>query len=507
MALTLTIGGDDFMPQYKTNSAIIGEVLQHRGNTLTLMLTKKASQDAPQEGEEIIFKDGSRYLFGGYVTRIDPIEVGEGQLFIYRITATDYTYILANKSAQRAYTNQTLKYIVEDLLDEYVDSGYGLTKTGIQTGPTLETIAFDHINLRTSFEKIARETGYEFWISYDKVVNFKPKDYDTAPEQITDTSDNFSDINIQYDTSQVRNSIVVKGGLEETSAYFQQTIVANGVAREWILREKPTAVEYIKLNTVAQDFGEDPNDDEAGNDFMFGKEEKYIREIGTTTVDTDEIEVSYKYEVPVIILLENATSIARMKSLEGGDGLHSYTIVNDQIKSKEEARQRAQKELLEYANPLVNAIFTTTSLLLGSGSIFCPGQALTVDLPSWGIDNDSDRPTQYLIQAVTIEVLQDDATIYYKYTVRFGGRVLDTLAFLENLAIKEEQSVIEEIAIIKGITEPIKIIETIERDPNLKTISEEITVDETISKINQTPPFEYGPAGSPQGVWNEAEWG
>ncbi len=66
MALTLTIGGDNFLPQYKTGSARIVDQLQNRGNTFTLELTRKTWQDAPQEGKEIIFKDGSRFLFGGF---------------------------------------------------------------------------------------------------------------------------------------------------------------------------------------------------------------------------------------------------------------------------------------------------------------------------------------------------------------------------------------------------------------------------------------------------------
>jgi hypothetical protein len=492
MALTLTIGGDNYLPQYKTNSARINEVLQHRGNTLSLELVKKPSQSAPQEGKEIIFKDGTRFLFAGYVTKIDPIEIGEGQLFVYRIEAMDYSYILGNKSAQRGYTNQTLKYIVEDLLDEWVDPGYGLTTTEVQTGPVIDTVLFDHVDLRTAFEKLAKLSGYEFWISYDKVVNFKPKDYDSAPESITDSSNNFESINIKYDTSQVRNSIVVKGGREETSAYFQQTIVCDGVAREWLLREKPKTLEYIKLNTVTQTVGVDPldNDTEASYDFLFNFQEKFIRcsSAQATPALGDEIEVSYKYEVPIITLLSNATSIATMKAIEGGDGVHAFTIVNEQIKSKAEARKRALKELAEYANPLVNGIFVTTSLMLGAGSIFSPGQALAVNLPSWGISVDK----RYLIQAVSIQIFQDGTDIFYKYTVRFGGRVLDTLAFLESLATKEEPGLISELDTIKGITEIITVTETIERDPNLKTLTETVTISEDLGKTNFTPPFKWG---------------
>ena len=105
----------------------------------------------PQEGQEIIFKDGSRFLFAGFISRISPVEVGEGELFIYRIEATDYTYVLLNKNAQKSYENRTLKYIVEDLISTYVDSGYSITTTNVDTGPTIDTIAFDHINLKKCY--------------------------------------------------------------------------------------------------------------------------------------------------------------------------------------------------------------------------------------------------------------------------------------------------------------------------------------------------------------------
>ncbi len=237
--LTLTVGGSNFLPQYKTNSAQITDQLQNRGNTLKLQLTKKAAQTAPSEGEEIIFKDGSRFLFGGFISRVQPREIGEGSLFIYDIEATDYTYIAINKSTQITYDGQTLQYIVADLVSEYVDAGYGLTTTNVDVGPTISTIAFNHITLRKAFEKLAAVTGYEWWIDYQKDIHFKPPDASAAPETITDSTNNFSEINIDVDVSQLRNSIVVKGGREETSAFFQQTIVGDGEAREWILREKP----------------------------------------------------------------------------------------------------------------------------------------------------------------------------------------------------------------------------------------------------------------------------
>lgn len=506
MALTLTIGGSNFLPQYKTNSAKIKETLQHRANTLTLQITKKSGQSAPEEGKEIVFKDGSRFLFGGFITRVEPAEIGEGQLFIYRVEATDYSYILINKNAQKVYTSQTLSAIVSDLLSTYVDSGYALTTTNVETGPTIDTISFNHISLRKAFEKLAKISGYEWWIDYEKDVHFKSKTTDAAPESITDSSNNHESLNIDTDASQVRNSIIVRGGKEETSTYFSQTIEADGVAREWILREKPTDVQYVKENTVSQNYGEDPNDEETGNDYMYNKAEKYVRVVSgdpTPTAGTD-IEVSYKYEVPVIVLLQEPASIAAMAALEGGDGLHEYTINESSIKSKAEARQRALKELIEYGNPIVNGYFVTRTGLLSAGSYFAPGQELTVNSPSWGISTD----TKYTVQEVVITLVEDGSTIEYNYSVRFGGRLLDATAFLESLAAKEDPVfATEEVDTIKAISEEVTITEDITRDSLLKEIDETVTVSEVISKVNNTPPFQYGAGGSPQGVWGASEWG
>ena len=506
MAITLTIGGADFKPQYKTNSARIIDTLQHRGNTMTLQITKKGAESAPSEGSEIIFKDGARFLFGGFISRVEPIETGIGELFVYQVEATDYTYILINKNAQSTYASQTLAAIVSDLISTYVDSGYGLTTVGVETGPTIDSIAFNHITLRKAFEKLAKVTGYEWSIDYEKDIQFKATDSVAAPEEITDTSSNHESLSIKTDLSQVRNSITVRGGQEETSTYYEQEIEADGTAREWILQQKPTDIQHIKETDVAQNFGEDPDDEETSNDYMYNKAEKYVRVVDADPTPSSGtiLKVSYKYNVPVIVLLQNSASKAAMAALEGGDGLHDFTIVEQSIKSKAEARQRALKELGQYANPIITGHFQTRTGLLTAESFFEAGQEVTINSPSWGISTN----TKYLIQEVITTLVEDGSTIEYNYLVRFGGRLLNATSFLESLAGQEDPLLAtEEVNKIQAITEEVKIAETIERDANLQTISESVTVAENVSKVNQTPPFEYGPAGSPQAVWNRSEWG
>lgn len=105
---TLVIAGVDFLPQYRTGSVHIRETVQNKSNVMNLDIIVKPSQSVPREGSEIVFRDGVRYLFGGYISRIQPTETGEGQLFSYAVEASDYSYILNSKVARRAYTNKTL---------------------------------------------------------------------------------------------------------------------------------------------------------------------------------------------------------------------------------------------------------------------------------------------------------------------------------------------------------------------------------------------------------------
>lgn len=514
MALTLTIGGTNFLPQYKTNSARITERLNNAANTLRLeVVKKKGSGSVPSEGQEIVFKDGSRFLFGGYISLVDPTETGEGEQITYSIEATDYTYILINKMAQKSYEDKTLAYIVNDLLSTYVDSGYAFTDNNVETGPTISTISFNHISLRKSFEKLAGVTGYKWYVDYEKDVHFFANDSTLAPEDFTDSSDNFYSVDIAIDTSQVRNSIVVRGGREETSSSFSQDFAGDGEAREWILREKPKTMVSIEENISgggfsSKAFGVDPIDDDTGYDYMFNYQEKYVRATATTTTLTtaDVLRVTYNYEVPVIVKLRSSTSINSMKALEGGDGIHDHIINRPDVTSKAEAREIALNEIEEYGNPLLTAVVKTRSGLLSSGSIFKTGQVVTVNLPTWGISSD----TQYQIQQVEVSLSEDGSNIEYNYVVTFGGRLIGIREFLEGLA-GEEKVILdtEEIDRIEAFEDVIPVTESIGREPNTESENAEVSFSESTTDTEVTPPFKWAPYSSPATLsakWNKFEW-
>lgn len=504
--LSLTIGGVDFLPQYKSGSAQITNQIQNQGDWLLLTIIQKKGQSAPSIGSEIILKDGSEFLFGGFVSKLSPTEYGVGEMIQYTVEATDYTYLLVNKTAQKSYANETLHDIVIDLLSTNVDSGYALDTTNIETGPTVTTIAFNHISLRQCFENLAKLTGYIWWVGYDKKVYFiNPSLAANVAEMMTDSSANHESVAITIDVSQLRNDIVVLGGVQESSNYTQ-TILGDAHAREFFLLYPPKETVSLTLNGVSKTFGIDPSDDETLFDYMYSPDRGSIRSSSgsTTLTGTDVLVFVYTYEFPVIVELNNATSIAAMKVIEGGDGVHSYTINDSTILSQTQARERAQKELDEFSDPVLSGNIKTRTGLLQAGTVFAAGMAIIINMPSWGIVTN----TTYIIQKLVTTLDESGDAIEYHYNITFGGRLLGVVDFLQALATPEDPLDISgEVITIHAIDESISVIETISKNAHLHSVSETVSIAETINQSKTTPPFKWAPSGTKKGVWNESEWG
>ena len=84
---------------------------------------------------------------------------------------------------------------------------------------------------------------------------------------------------------------------------------------------------------------------------------------------------------------------------------------------------------------------------------------------------------------------EDGGNAEYTYQVRFGGKLVGVQEFLESLAAEE------------GDVTDVDVILTIE-----STSDSFVTDDDPATHAILTPPFKYGPSGSPVGKYNMAEW-
>lgn len=471
--LQLTIAGVDFLAQYVSGSVHIREMIQNKSGVMNMNIFVKQGQPVPLQGSEITFSDQTRRLFGGYVTRITPVELGKGNYFTYNVESSDYSFILGNKVARRAYTNMSLRDIVLDLMDTYVDSSYGFDMTNVATGPMITSIIFDHISIRKCFEKLSKSTGYIWYVDYFKNLYFTTQTIAPAPEAIKDSLSNISQVNIAYETTQVRNKVIVIGSNkgEASNAPTVQQFVSNGIDRIFALDDIPASLSYIKLNGVSQNFHVDS--EQIASDYaVYSVSDIYVRLADSAVTPTlgDVIEISYYPFVAIIAERMDEDSINFFSALDGGDGVWDYTIKDQSITTKQEAAERALQELSEFADPLVKGIFTTRTSLLSPGTVFQVGQALTVNLPTYSINTD----TTFLIQEINITMAETDDRIEYTYVIRFGGRLAGVQEFLESLASTAEEA-------IDAVD--IKTIESL--------ADSEIAEDSNLSYIKQTPPFKY----------------
>ncbi len=492
MAKTLTIAGSNFLTYYKTSTARIRETLR-KTNVMNMEIVTKSISNAPQEGSEIVFKDGSRFLFGGFISRVQPLETGKGQLFNFEVEASDYAYIFNSKIARRAYTNQTLAYIVTDLMGEYVDASYGFDLTNVQTGPIVESISFNHISIRACFEKLAKTTGFVWWVDYEKKLYFQTNTTSTAPETVTDSSGNISSVDIAYDTSQVRNSVIVIGNSEgvESLVTITQTFTGDGDTRTWQFETTPSTISGITLNGVAKSIS--PIESAGATDyFIYSASQLYLQvsAANPTPAIADSIVITYYNKLAIITQLRDVDSIAFFEALDGGDGIYEYTIKDTTILTLDEAAARAQQELEQFSMPLVEGkIVTRSGLLASPTNVFKPGQVLTVNLPTQGLATD----TAFLIQEVGIEVL-DGSSSEYIYTIKFGGKIVGIQEFLEMLAAQQSDGTSiddnpEEILTIEGVSDALEMSDT----------------DTPASMSKDTPPYHYT-STTPVGKWNLSEW-
>ena len=490
MAKTLTVAAVNYLPKLRTSSVRITEQLRKTG-VMSFLATTDNIADAPGEGSEVVYKDDTRFLFGGYITKVTNDELGIASQYTHSVEVSGYDSIFNNKIIARGYTDKTLAYIVADIITDFVGASYGFNVTNVATGPTIETISFDHISVRDAFKKLEKLTGYIWWVDYEKNLYFQLETATAAPEIVTDTSANIESINIAYDTTQVRNDVTVIGSADGYQSLdpITETFIGDSELRSWVLEAKPSEVISIKVNTVSQQFSLDVNEREA-DVFVYSYSGQSFKqtEAQTTLTASDTIEISYYPRLPIIERKEDTTSIAFFAAKDGGDGHYLYTIKDTSIGSIAEAGDRAQQELNDYADALVEGTIVTRTGLLTAGSYFAPGQALTVNLPSYGLSTD----TVFTIQEVRIAVSEGDTT-EYQYTIKFGGKPVGLKEFLEDLAAKQgkgtEVADATEILIIKSVKDTMEAAE----------------IAPTI--IIETPPYIWGPSGSsPVGKWNLAEW-
>lgn len=361
--------------------------------------------------EVVILKDAVK-LFAGKILQLDLQQIGPGELS-YIVTCLDYTRDLDRNLVVEAYEGLTDKQIIEDIVNRYCQ-GTGITTNNVIEGVTINKITFNYVQPSQAFRKLCDLTGRSWYIDYDKDVHYFPPTTTAAPFNIDSSSNQYKNLKITKDNSDIRNRVYVRGSTY-LSDYTTISQVADGEQTVFLLPAKPHDFS-ITEGGVAKTVGIKNIDAPAAFDYLLNYQEKYVEKAdGIAPAASTVMEFTFKYDIPILVAVENPDSIEAIGQFE-------YAIFDTSIQDQDDARSRAQAELSDYADTIIDGTFET----LEDG--FRAGQYININLAPYGVNDD------YLVQKVVAKSLGNGN---YTYVVSIAntkklGIILFLIKMLEN---------------------------------------------------------------------------
>ncbi len=348
-------------------SFIIKEVLSHSPDSAEFLIkTYGSKQYEPIIGSEINIYNDIELLFGGYIIEVE--KSGTGLSKRLKVKCKDYTHILDRKLVSKTYTGQTGNVIIQDLITTF-GSGENITLNGVVANVVVQKISFNYITISQCLSKLATMLGtYDWNIGPDKDIKFFDYTTQSAPFQIDDQGGNFNynSLNIKTNNTQLRNSIIIRGGITEGST-FTDIKTADGVQKLFFVGVDLTnfqawiANSSSSSNFVALNVGIDGKDNEVNFDAMYSKDRGYLKFKDTNIPGNNHlIKFSGTPNYPLLTTKSDLVSIQKY-------GLYEYMIVDKSIKSRLAGSQRATAELLKYSRPQYQITFSTTKDGLRTG--------------------------------------------------------------------------------------------------------------------------------------------
>jgi len=139
----------------------------------------------------------------------------------------------------------------------------GFTSHHVEAGLPLADVRASFKKPTVFMEQMARATANYWFVDYERDIHFFDRETNSALIEFTDTSENFSDLTVSVDITQLKNKQVVRGGTRTSTSDYMQVVEGNNGTREWIMKAQ------FKNLSVALD-------DNTSTDSM---------EVGTTTTN------------------------------------------------------------------------------------------------------------------------------------------------------------------------------------------------------------------------------
>lgn len=464
MAYTITINGVDRSKCIINRSISITDEAKDKPSTLRCRFFNHDSGTVPEADDEIIITKDSVKLFAGNILQIDYTHIGDGENDLI-LVCTDYTRVMDRNLVVEGYENMTDKQIIESIINNYCQ-GIGIDTSLVETGVTISKITFNYLQPSQCFRKLCELTGRTWYLDYDKYLHYHVLETNVTPFDIDSSNADYRNLKITKDNTDIRNRVYVRGStyLSDPTTISQ---VADGEQTVFILPNKPHDFSMTE-GGVAKTVGIKNIDSPDSFDYLMNFQEKYIEKANGTPPAADTVmSFTFKYEIPILVAVEDRDSIEDV-------GQYEFAIFDNNIKTQDDARSRAQAEIADYADTIIDGTFETTV------DGFKAGQYININVTDFGINDN------YLVQKVTGKSLGGGNFVYIVSVA--STKKLGIITFLIKM-LENDKNFLE--------IDPNEVVdELFTPDSQGILVSDSIVSDSLIE-----PPFKWGSC-----KWGLAQW-
>lgn len=202
-----------------------------------------------QWSEVAVYKDdGITKVFGGVVLSAESARFGRGhdREADWAVTCGSFSHLLQRRRIVRRFPVQSAGATVREAVAMVCPE---IDTTGVQDGPTMGVIAFSGYPLEL-IDRLAKALGWQWRVNANKELIFRPRGETAAPEQITDTSNNFADLKVSIDAKTVRNAVTFRGGNIPSANTVTDTWRGDGITGNFKMAYEPYT---LSQNPLLQD--------------------------------------------------------------------------------------------------------------------------------------------------------------------------------------------------------------------------------------------------------------
>ncbi len=475
MAITIKRYGEDISNSVSTDDMVMTQVLTKEVGRLEFKILNTPGKSTCSLGAVIeIIEDGTK-IFGGTVTDKQAIIDGGilvGNLYI----ANDWSFRLNSKLVIQSYEAQDPQAIVDDIIANYTDGTF--TTTGVVLGGfNVPSVKFNYQQVTVSLEKLANQIGWQWFVTPDKDVQFFPPTVVvSAPYDIDDTSGNleWASLDIDKNIINMKNSVYVIGGTYTKTLDASTTpdqYLTDGTKSVFSLAYPYTPDSIVvTLAGVSQTIGTDQVTDPGSVQVLYNEGGRFIRFTSVPTTG-QTVKVYGMAQIPILAHVQDNVAIAAYGEIQDA-------IIDQQIKSIDEAQQRGQALIEKYGAPVYAIKFAT----LRTG--FRVGQTVRVNSTILG---------ENVLVVIKRIVGKPYGANQFRYEIECVGT--ETVNFIDIMKMlltqANDQTVVNDSTVLQV----------------LQLLSETLTVTDTlIAPTSTSGPYKWGVDAAAK-AWNFFTWG